>query len=259
MGFKKRLIGYYRYTKFKASSAILGFLPDVIETEIHFLNLPSKDFVFAAADRVYFKEFGKSFIESTLTNTDQDVHIHLYNPEINQLDELKNKDRISISYEITNDNPVLYQSARFVAFKDIIEKSCKSGLLLDIDVLISAPIVIAPNVGFAYFDRFYKKNKDVRVLAGALFSSPEKIDILLEISGQLEKFIKKGVFFPMLDQLVLYEVLKDIKDQEGIGVLNEIVSLRPDKDKKPILYFKGSTKESMGAFPNCGLMRCNRG
>ncbi len=46
----------------------------------------SKDFfVYAACDHRYFSEFGTSFVTSVKTNTNLDIHVHLFNPTADQI------------------------------------------------------------------------------------------------------------------------------------------------------------------------------
>lgn len=56
-------------------------------------------FIFAAADFQYFTDFGKSFVNSVLTNTDLGVHIHLYNPSDDQIYWCNSKPKVSVTYE----------------------------------------------------------------------------------------------------------------------------------------------------------------
>ncbi len=252
MSIKKRLLGYYRYAEFKLLLKTIGLLPNRTPRNLSFISLPNRDFLFAAADPIYFKKYGWKFIESAMENTDQDIHIHLYNPTPEQLERLSRETRISVSHETIPGNPVFYQSGRFVAFKEVIRKSGKSGLLLDIDVLVSEPVSMPEEAEFAYFDRFHRRNKDVKILAGVLFSSPQRMDILEDTARILDRFIRKGISIQRLDQLALYETIRKHRDRHGVTTLNELVSLKPDEYSRPINYFKGDHKKRLARLPVSG-------
>lgn len=57
-------------------------------------------FLYAAADSLYFDRFGKPLINSVLRNTNHGVHVHLYDPNPDQLEFCQNKDRVSVSWEM---------------------------------------------------------------------------------------------------------------------------------------------------------------
>jgi hypothetical protein len=43
-------------------------------------------FVYAACDSLYFADFGPAFVNSIRTNTDYNIHIHLFNPDPTQIE-----------------------------------------------------------------------------------------------------------------------------------------------------------------------------
>jgi hypothetical protein len=55
-------------------------------------------FLYAACDTEYFDEFGVSLINSVQRNTNDGLHLHLYNPTDSQLEICKSKE-VSLSYE----------------------------------------------------------------------------------------------------------------------------------------------------------------
>jgi hypothetical protein len=63
-------------------------------------NLDQPDFfIYAACDHEYFNEFGPALINSIVRNTQFGLHLHLYNPEPDQISYCRSIDRVSITYE----------------------------------------------------------------------------------------------------------------------------------------------------------------
>jgi hypothetical protein len=56
-------------------------------------------FIYAACDVDYFNDFGPALINSVLTNTAFGIHLHLYNPTLDQIQYCRSIDRVSITYE----------------------------------------------------------------------------------------------------------------------------------------------------------------
>lgn len=57
-------------------------------------------FIYAAADRGYFDQFGRALINSIVKNTQNTgIHLHLYNPAAEQIEFCLNKPRVSVSWE----------------------------------------------------------------------------------------------------------------------------------------------------------------
>jgi hypothetical protein len=65
-------------------------------------------FIYGACDEKYFDEFGKTLINSIQKNSNNNIHLHLFNPRADQLDFCQNKN-VSYSYEYVS--PELFQSA----------------------------------------------------------------------------------------------------------------------------------------------------
>jgi hypothetical protein len=55
-------------------------------------------FIYGACDEKYFDEFGKTLINSIQKNSNNNIHLHLFNPREDQLDFCQNKN-VSYSYE----------------------------------------------------------------------------------------------------------------------------------------------------------------
>jgi hypothetical protein len=56
-------------------------------------------FIYAAADAVYFDQYGIPLINSVTRNTPHGVHVHLYNPRPDQIAFCQQHDRVSITWE----------------------------------------------------------------------------------------------------------------------------------------------------------------
>jgi hypothetical protein len=56
-------------------------------------------FIYAACDSEYFDAFGKTFIQSTATNSDHLMHVHLYNPRLDQIAYCDAVQNLTYTYE----------------------------------------------------------------------------------------------------------------------------------------------------------------
>lgn len=72
----------------------------------------SNFFIYAACDTTYFDEFGPAFIHSIRRNTNADIHIHLFNPTINQLSFCQ-KQNVSVTWEVVSSELFLTAANRW--------------------------------------------------------------------------------------------------------------------------------------------------
>lgn len=56
-------------------------------------------FIYTACDTDYFDQFGRGIVRSIQQNSDAGVHLHLYNPRLDQLDFCQYQSRVSVTYE----------------------------------------------------------------------------------------------------------------------------------------------------------------
>lgn len=56
-------------------------------------------FIYSACDSVYFRDFGKTLINSILKNSSAGIHFHIFNPTDDQLDYCSSIPRLSFTYE----------------------------------------------------------------------------------------------------------------------------------------------------------------
>jgi hypothetical protein len=68
-------------------------------------------FIYGACDEKYFDDFGIPLINSIKTNTKNQLHLHLFNPRLDQLDFCR--DRISFTYEYVDDSEMLITADRW--------------------------------------------------------------------------------------------------------------------------------------------------
>ena len=61
-------------------------------------------FLYAAGDTEYFREFGPALIRSVQSNTTHGLHLHLYNPTVEQIDYCRSQTRVSVTYEMAPEN-----------------------------------------------------------------------------------------------------------------------------------------------------------
>lgn len=84
-------------------------------------QLDQKDFfIYAAGDQTYLERFGRPLINSVVRNTDYGVHLHVYNPSMQQIAWLSQQPRVSFTYE--QFDPSIFDSAiKFWNRKDLPE------------------------------------------------------------------------------------------------------------------------------------------
>lgn len=67
--------------------------------QLHGTCQQSGFFIYTACDTDYFDQFGRGIIRSIQQNSDAGVHLHLYNPRLDQLDFCQYQSRVSVTYE----------------------------------------------------------------------------------------------------------------------------------------------------------------
>ena len=61
-------------------------------------------FLYAAGDTEYFRDFGPSLIRSVQINTAHGLHLHLYNPTVEQIQYCRSQSQISLTYEYVDED-----------------------------------------------------------------------------------------------------------------------------------------------------------
>lgn len=210
--------------------------------ELHGQKPSSKEFLFTAADSEYFDTHGVPLINSVLTNTQYDIHVHIYNPSQYQLDYFKTP-RVTISYEYVNPDEFdtiakqWYHKKTFdnkrqkemtlkgnihgiVFLSTLIEKTyyacCRfyrlhqliphdsTCLAIDVDGLARR--------NFSMFvdnahDLFLYQKKSGEHLAGAMLLTDKAGAFLSEYSEEIKENILNNNLYWFMDQLVLDEVV----------------------------------------------------
>jgi hypothetical protein len=61
-------------------------------------------FFYAAGDTEYFRDFGPALIRSVQVNTTHGLHLHLYNPTVEQIQYCRSQSRVSLTYEYADED-----------------------------------------------------------------------------------------------------------------------------------------------------------
>lgn len=235
-------------------------------------------FVYAAADPVYFDTHARPLIQSVLQNTpDTGIHLHVYDPTVEQLEYCQKQSRVSVTWERTdaqefeqvttewqtrnqfaNDRQrqmwkkgqtggrgelhklirqTYYACMRFARLAEILP-SDKKCLEIDVDGLVRAPF--STDLGGADF-YLYEKPKDGTHLAGAiLFNGQPGSHQFLQAYGQaMRENIQRNDIYWFLDQVVLDQLVPQY--QKGLLPMSYIDwAMRPDS---AIWSAKGKRKE----------------
>ena len=235
-------------------------------------------FVYAACDSVYFNEFGQEFINSIKQNTQLGIHIHLFNPQVEQIDychahgvtvtwelapiELftdasKTKldttqfDRTTNAMRKGGDKTLLeriqktyYACARFIRLQELFTNSI-SVLELDIDAVVrkTIPILSAD----CDFHIHHIAGKKARYLAGGLWlnAGTNANQFLTEYAQQLTSYLDKNYIYWGLDQDLLDPIVpKFVHQQLPISLIDW--NMHPDS---AVWTAKGARK-NLSVFVN---------
>jgi hypothetical protein len=204
-------------------------------------NLSAKDFViYAACDEKYFDDFAKILINSITANTSDNIHVHIFNPRIDQIEFCQNKN-ISYSYEYVSIN--LFQAAadkwktiptdpvkkknydRILnamgkgGDRDIVERiqktyyacarfirlsemiSSQTVLSIDVDAVVRSDIPKLPTDKDLYIH--FIDGKDPRYLAGGIFLNVSGIPFIKDYSIELKRIIEDDNIHWGIDQDIL--------------------------------------------------------
>ena len=200
-------------------------------------------FIYGACDEKYFDEFGKTLINSIQKNSNNNIHIHLFNPRQDQLDFCQNKN-VSSTYEyapldlfsaaadkwsqdLINPNDIerkrrILKSMEKGGDKSIIERVQKTYFAcarfirlkelihtiqpffsIDVDAVVRKNIVSLTPAKHFYIHQV--PGKKSRFLAGGLMSpgNVETGQFLSEYATLLETNLKNDYIYWGLDQDVL--------------------------------------------------------
>lgn len=210
--------------------------------ELHGNKPTTEEFIFTAADSIYFDIHGVPLINSVLKNTQYSLHIHIYNPSQYQLDYFKTP-RVTVSYEYVNpDNfdtlaKQWYYKKTFdnkrqkemtlkgnihgiVFLSNLIEKTyyacCRFYRLSQVMNFPSTCLAIdVDGVARRNFSMHFKDDHDVFLyqkkcgghLAGALLLTEQSEDFLVNYSQEIKKNIENDNVYWFMDQVVLDEVI----------------------------------------------------
>lgn len=203
----------------------------------------SNEFIFAAADSIYFEEHGKALINSVLQNTNYSIHVHLYNPTVEQI-EWCARPKVTATYEYINTDSFsyiamtllnksafenhrvkqmvdkgklyginhmiqiveksYYACARFIRLPEIINHR-STCLAIDVDGIVREQFSMElPDDHDLYL---YRKASGEH-LAGAMLFNYNSMDFFHEYAAVLRENIVNDNLYWFLDQVVLDELLK---------------------------------------------------
>jgi hypothetical protein len=207
-------------------------------SKVHGQNTQQKFHIYAAADSGYFDQFAPALINSVLANTDQGLHLHLFNPRDDQIKQCQ-QPRISATWEyidrdkfsracqvwrsITEDQKrrtetamtkgndtdlcerlmrTYFACARFVRLHEQFHVPV---FAIDIDAIVRKPIpVLGNNVDFHLHRIFGKK---ARCLAGGMYLNQQAENFLTAYALALRTQIEQDYLYWGLDQDVLDHIV----------------------------------------------------
>lgn len=216
-------------------------------------NLSAKDFfIYAACDEKYFDNFAKILVNSIKENSSDNIHLHIFNPRLDQLDFCK-ESNISYTFEYAptelfqpaadkwNDVPVdpvrkhnrdrIINSMGKGGDKSIVERIQKTYFAcarfirlaemlesqtvfsIDVDAVVRSNIPKLPNDKDFYIH--YIPGKKSRYLAGGIFLNPQGYNFIKEYAEVLRSKIANDDIHWGLDQ----DVLDHIVPKYNIGGL----------------------------------------
>lgn len=241
-------------------------------------QFPSQpNFIFTAADTVYFDIHAKPLINSVLQNTPFCIHIHIYNPTAAQLEFCYNLQNVSVSYEHVSDNefyvvsqewlkktdfenirqkqmfdkgqqygPVFLQSlitrtyyacTRFIRLNQLLSTTSRC-LSIDVDGIVRKPFsLVLPND--KNVDLFLYEKKFNEHLAGAILFNKNSKPFLNHYASVIQSCIENNDIYWFLDQIVLDQVVQ----QYNKGVLPLHYIDWEMNDSSAIWTAKGKRKE----------------
>lgn len=235
----------------------------------------NKFFIYAAADSVYFDQYAKPLINSVITNTpDFGIHIHIYNPSLDQIEFCQMKEQVSYTFEnidlnvfdpITNywmekiefDNErqrqmkkkgetygrdflkdliikTYYACVRFIRLNEINNQY--PCLAIDVDGIVRKPFSIDQ---YTTNDFYLHEKKSGEHLAGALLlSNANSFKFLNEYAANLEDNINQNKLYWFLDQVILDQLVMNYNK----GLLPMSLIDWAMKNESPIWSAKGKRK-----------------
>lgn len=197
-------------------------------------------FIYSAADENYFDEFVPALAKSIKINTPYNLHLHLYNPRLDQLefcnnygltwtaeyvplelftdaakrfekenlDELTQSQKLRITTAMAKGGDLSIQDRlrkTYFACARFIRlknfvKSRQKFLAIDVDAIVRQNFVLLEEKDFYIY---YISGKKARYLAGGMFYTGRNFDFFQKYSETLETFIQEDKIHWGLDQDVL--------------------------------------------------------
>jgi len=163
---------------------------------------PVGDTLFASCDDKYYKDHGKTFINSAIRNGNK-VHIHLVNPSDESLNDAI-KLGATTSYETTTiegDPKIYYACSRFLCIAEFVDifKDVR-WMILDIDCLVLDKIEF-PDAPVGLFFRHCVPAKERKVAAGVVYVGKGGGQYIKRVA----EYIKTMKLAWFADQIALWE------------------------------------------------------
>lgn len=210
----------------------------MILPKVHGQNSQQEFYIYAACDSAYFDQFAPALINSVLANTNQGLHLHLFNPRDDQINCCRQA-RVSATWEFVDHNKfrqarerwntitedqkrrtetamtksndvdvqdrlirTYFACARFIR---LYEQFHSPVLAIDIDAVVRKPIPKLPtNVDFHLHRIFGKK---ARCLAGGLYLNQRAGNFLTAYATALKDQIEQDYLYWGVDQDILDRIV----------------------------------------------------
>lgn len=210
----------------------------MILPRVHGQNTQREFYIYAACDSAYFDQFAPALINSILTNTQQGLHLHLFNPRDDQIKQCQ-QSRISATWEFVTNKHIdpfvenysnlteeqqrrtqksmekgkdqniaermiktYYACVRFIR---LYEQFNVPTLAIDVDAVVRNGIPKLSNDADFYIHKV--TGKDPRYLAGGLYLNASAKNFLTAYAVTLKNQIEQNYLYWSVDQDMLGHVV----------------------------------------------------
>ncbi|WP_137390109.1 hypothetical protein [Rhodoligotrophos defluvii] len=217
----------------------------------------------AFGDPLFVRRFAPALIASVARNSPSThVHLHVFGTNGHGLPEiLPDHDRVSVTWESCDHDAMgtpqrirFYQSMRFVRLAQLLERSRRAFLAVDIDSLVQQDLNrydhLWNGVDVGLIPRFELLDPGKRILAAAVFAAPTPAGrrFFQRVSARLLPHLLGAPYTEKLDQRCLYLTLHH--DSTGVRVAPLPMSLAAiSPEDAIILSFRGERKDNHPGLP----------
>lgn len=235
-------------------------------------QIKSADFiVYTACDVEYFDQFAKIFCASVDQVAKVPVHLHIFNPRVDQLDWC-NKNNVSVTWEFVDQESFVaaetnimsiggealrrtqvaiakgddknirqrmsktyYACARFVRLANVLDK-CPTIFACDVDAVVRKPIPRLDATPDFYIHQIF--GSKARFLAGGLYLNPGAKNFVQQYADVLRSNIEQDILYWSIDQ----DVLDPIVPQFNYAQLPELLIDWKMREDSVVWTAKGARK-----------------